>query len=364
MRVLAIAPYGQLGGSELRLATFLEHRPSTVEVHALLVSDGPLRPYLAERDIPTLVASGYEGPPNVARLARFTRSLNRLLDRTRPDVVWAVTAKPALLAVPACRIRRVPIVWHKVDFAWDRLTLPLATCVHGVTVISEALANSLGPLRRSRLLGVVPIALRMGDVRADPDPGRPVIGTVGRLVPPKGHHHIIEAATRLVVDHPALRVVLAGGPAANCPDYPASLVALADELGIGDRLELPGFVEDVAAIYRRLTVFVNATYRDEQGFGLEGLGGSILEASWAGVPVVATDGGGAAEAVRDGETGTLVPASRPDLLAEAIRPYLRDPDLARSVGAAGMRFARERFAPGPASRTLFSLLERAAARSG
>lgn len=364
MRVLAIASYGQLGGSELHLAGYLEHRPADVVPHALLVSDGPLRLHLAERGIPTFAASGFEGRPDPAGVARFTRLMTRLLERVRPDVVWAVAGKAALLAAPACRLSRVPLVWHKVDFAFDRmLTLPLAACVSGVTTVSWALAESLGPLRRRRLLGVVPPALRMPPIAADPDPRHPLIGTLGRLVPRKGHHHIIEATAQLVSEHPDLRVVLAGAPADKYPDYPDSLAALARDLGIGDRLELPGFVDDVAAIYRRLTVFVNATYRDEQGFGLEGLGGSILEASWAGVPVVATDGGGAAEAVRDGETGTLVPASRPDLLAEAIRPYLRDPDLARSVGAAGMRFARDRFAPGPASRTLFHLLERAAARS-
>src|SRR5207245_6031278 len=63
----------------------------------------------------------------------FTRSLLRLLERERPDVVWATGLKAAYMAAPACRIGRVPIVWHKVDFSLDAvLTRPLAVAVNGV----------------------------------------------------------------------------------------------------------------------------------------------------------------------------------------------------------------------------------------
>jgi glycosyltransferase involved in cell wall biosynthesis len=82
----------------------------------------------------------------------------------------------------------------------------------------------------------------------------------------------------------------------------------------------------------------------------------MLEASWAGIPVVATRGGGTAEGLLDGETGTLADSDGPVALAEAIRPYLSDPELARRTGAAGRRFARERFHPEAVSRRLFELL--------
>ena len=81
----------------------------------------------------------------------------------------------------------------------------------------------------------------------------------------------------------------------------------------------------------------------------------MLEASWAGVPVVATGGGGTGEGVMDGRTGTLVPeAAR--LIADAVADYLRDRGLAARTGSAGMEFARARCAPEPASRRLFELL--------
>lgn len=357
MRVLAISSYGGLGGSELSFAAFLEHRPPEVEARALLVSDGGLRGRVAELGIPVAVAAGYEGRPTARRLGRFTRSLLALIAGDRPDAIWAMGQKAALLAAPAAHSAHLPLVWHKVDFSWDRsLAMPVAALSDGVVAVSEAAAEALGPLRLGRLLGVVgpPVTLDAA-LAANPDPARPAIGTLGRLVPYKGHHHILAAAALLLPEFPELRVVLAGPPAGEYPGYPRELERLAAELGMAERVELPGFVA-AADVLERLSVFVNATFRDEQGFGLEGLSGAMLEASWVGVPVVAVRGGGTAEGVLDGETGTLIESPTDAALAAAIAPYLRDPRLAARTGDAGRRFARERFAPEAASRRLFELI--------
>jgi glycosyltransferase involved in cell wall biosynthesis len=357
MKVLAISSYGGLGGSELSFATFLEHRPPEVDARALVVGDGGLPGLLAEDGLRPRVALGYEGRPTAARLSRFTRSLLRLLDDERPDLIWAMAQKATLLSLPAARLRRVPIVWHKVDFSWDReLAVPVAAAVDGVVSVSAAASEVLGPLRGRRLLGVVgpPVTLDEAvDVR--PNAERPTIGTLGRLVPYKGHHDIIEAAALLRPEFPTLRVVLAGAEAPEYPGYRASLLGLARERGLAGDLELPGF-EPALDVLSRLTVFVNATYRDPSGFGLEGLSGAMLEASWAGLPVVATRGGGTSEGVIDGQTGTLLHERGPEGLAAALAPYLRDPALAARAGQAGRRFARARFAPEPAARRLFGFL--------
>ena len=362
MRVLAVSSYGGLGGAELALATFLEHRPPEVEAEAVLVSDGPLGALLERQGVPSVAGHGFEARPTLRALVRFTRALAPHLRRIRPDVVWATGQKAALLSLPACRAAGVPLVWHKVDFSWDRLLAkPLAAGAQGVVCVSRAACAALGPLRARRLLGVVGPPVRLpADLVARPDPERPVIGTLARLVPYKGHHHILRAAALLGEEFPALRVVLAGSGAPQYPDYPRSLEVLAEELGLSDRVELPGHIEAVEPVLERLTVFVNATYRDAQGFGFEGLSGAMLEASWAGIPVVAVRGGGTAEGLRDGATGTLVEAAEPRLLARAIAPYLRHPDLRERTGAAARAHARANYAPGVAARRLFSLLAAAA----
>lgn len=74
----------------------------------------------------------------------------------------------------------------------------------------------------------------------------------------------------------------------------------------------------------------------------EGLGSAVLLAMSAGAPVIASNVGGLAEVVRHRETGLLV-ENRPEAIAAAIRELLGDPDLARSLAAAGRRAVLERF---------------------
>ena len=108
-------------------------------------------------------------------------------------------------------------------------------------------------------------------------------------------HHIVRAAALLRDEFPALRVVLAGAAASEYPDYPDTLARLAREMGLDGDVDMPGHVAP-EEVLPQLTVFVNATYRDEEGFGLEGLSGAMLEAGWVGVPVVAVGGGAPAKA--------------------------------------------------------------------
>jgi glycosyltransferase involved in cell wall biosynthesis len=359
MKVLAISSYGELGGGELSLVEFLSHRPAGVEAIALLVEDGPLRARLLGSGVPTWAAQGFDGRPTPVELARFTRSLLDLLERTDPDVVWATGLKAASMAIPACRLAGVPVVWHKIDFSLDRvLARPLALAVNGVVSVSNAVVGALGHrLRSRRLLAVVGPPVRLADdLRVVPNRRRPTIGTTATLTPIKGQRHIIEAASLLSAEFPHLRVILAGAPSPDYPLFSDELRRLADEHGIGERLELSGFVENVGEVLSRMTVFVNATHRDEHGFGWEGLSGAMLEASWVGLPVVATDGGGTPEGLWDGITGTLVSEADPLAMAHAIAPYLRDPGLARATGEAGTRFTRERFAPAVGAKRLFEAL--------
>jgi glycosyltransferase involved in cell wall biosynthesis len=362
--VLVIASSGRLRGAELSLAEFLRHRPADIQADALVMGEGGLHRRLEELGVPVWTARAYEERPSARRVARFTRSLVALLAELQPDVLLAAGIKAALLAVPGARLSGVPIVWEKVDFSHDALLArPLGAAVNGVVGVSEAVTASLGVMRGRRLLDVIGPPMRLPDEPYRPPAGQqPAIGTLAALTPYKGQHHILAAAGLLSEEFPRLRVVLAGEPLATYPDYPVELRELAGELGISERVQERGFVQDVTEVLGELAVYVNATYRDDRGFGLEGLGGAMLEASWVGLPVVATSGGGTPEGLLEGVTGTLVDSPDPASLAAAIAPYLRDPQLARRTGEAGRAFARERFAPQAAAERLFAALRVAAAR--
>jgi glycosyltransferase involved in cell wall biosynthesis len=356
MKVLAISSHAGGGGAELTFATFLRYRPEDVETRIVVLGDGPLVRTLTERGERPQVTAGYDGRPTLTRVARFTRELRGIIRRERPAVVWAMGIKAALMSAPAGRLTGVPVVWHKVDFSYDRsLARPTAAAVRGVIGVSEAVLAGLGPFRRRRLGVVFPPVTLPESARRDEQREPHRIGMLGRLTPYKGVDAVIRAAALLRSDFPDLRLTIAGEEPGPPSGYRETLVRLAGELDIADAVELPGYV-DPAALLPRLDVLVNATHRDERGFGLEGLSGAMLEASWVGVPVVATAGGGTAEGLVDGGTGALIDQPEPQALAAAIGRYLGDRELNERAGEAGRSFARERCDPQRASHRLFELL--------
>ena len=99
---------------------------------------------------------------------------------------------------------------------------------------------------------------------------------------------------------------------------------------------------------------------------MEGLPTVLIEANGMGVPVVATDATGCADAIVPGETGLLVPPHAPDHLADAINAYLDDPDLRARHGSAGRARVQRDFDPAGiriATAELYDRLVGAAGRS-
>ena len=116
------------------------------------------------------------------------------------------------------------------------------------------------------------------------------------------------------------------------------LKKLAHKLGVADRVRFLGEVSerDLPALYNLASVYVGASRRAER-LGVEGFGISLVEASACGLPVVAGKSGGIPDAVRDGETGFLIPPEDPAAIADAVGRLLADTALAGRVGAAGRR---------------------------
>src|SRR5216117_2362901 len=116
------------------------------------------------------------------------------------------------------------------------------------------------------------------------------------------------------------------------------------DLGLADRVRFFGGIDDQAlpAFYGLGSVYVGASRRAER-LGFEGFGISLVEASACGLPVVAGDSGGIPEAVRDGETGLLVPSEEPAAFADAISRLLADAALARRLGDNGRRAVEGHF---------------------
>jgi D-inositol-3-phosphate glycosyltransferase len=171
------------------------------------------------------------------------------------------------------------------------------------------------------------------------DPGRvvPRVVVVTRLVERKGVADVIAALPSL----PGVELVVAGGGEADLIDDDPEgrrLAALAEELGVFQRIELRGRIEreHVARLLRSADVVVCSPWYEP--FGIV-----PLEAMACGRPVVASAVGGLIDTVVHGVTGLHVPPRRPDKLAQAIGRLLADPVLCERLGAAGAERARSRY---------------------
>jgi phosphatidylinositol alpha-1,6-mannosyltransferase len=213
-------------------------------------------------------------------------------------------------------------------------------CAH----LLDELEIEVGPLQ----VRVVPLGADHGFFRPGVDPaevrlryrleeGRWLL-SVARLTRHKGIDTALRALASLAPDYPELRYAVVG-----IGEEHEALQAEARALGVGERVrfltEVPD--RDLPALYNCAEVYLGVSRLMEQR--VEGFGISLAEASACGLPVVAGRSGGIPEAVRDGETGILVDAERPEAVVDALRHLLDDPELRRRMGAAGRRVVETYF---------------------
>jgi phosphatidylinositol alpha-1,6-mannosyltransferase len=92
---------------------------------------------------------------------------------------------------------------------------------------------------------------------------------------------------------------------------------------------------ELPAYYDAGDVFAMPCRSRRRGLDVEGLGIVYLEASATGLPVIAGDSGGAPDAVREGETGYVVPGGDVAAVADRLTRLLSDPVAAKAMGASG-----------------------------
>lgn len=154
-------------------------------------------------------------------------------------------------------------------------------------------------------------------------PDRPVVAFVGRIQPLKAPDVLLRAAALIPIRGGGpVRVLIAGGASGTGLAAPDSLIRLADELGIADRVTFlpPQSRDQLVDVYRAADLVAVPSY--SESFGLV-----AVEAQACGTPVVAAAVGGLPVAVADGRSGRLVDSHDPQPWAEAITSLL-DSDLA------------------------------------
>jgi glycosyltransferase involved in cell wall biosynthesis len=303
----------------------------------LISGSGPFVDDLRARGIPVVILRHLIGPMRPLTDLRALVEVIGTLRELGPELLTAHGAKVGILGRLAARALRVPLVVTVHGWACAPGTPPVQAAV------SRGLERLIGPLaskiitvsefdRRfgldARLVSeerVVTVHNGMPDVsaslRADPGQTPARLVMVARFEAQKDHATLLRALGELLA-HPWELDLIGDGPLRG------EMEALAGRLGIRERVRFLGQRTDVDRLLAQSQVSLLVS--NWEGFPL-----SILEAMRAGLPVVASSVGGVDEAVRDGETGFLVPRGDVGLLRDRIERLLVSPALRLSLGAQG-----------------------------
>ncbi len=276
----------------------------------------------------------------------FLTRFRRLLLETRPDLVHLHSRRGAdTLGALSARWAGIPTVLsRRVDNPEPSWAVgPKYRLYDAVITISQAIRGVLlGQGVPPEKVHCVPSALDPGPYAGPCDAGAfraafglpdavPVVGMAAQFIPRKGHEVLLRAIPRILANHPTARFLLLG-------DGPLREQVAGDvrAMGLESAVTLPGFRPDLPAFLPCLDLLVHPATR-------EGLGVILLQASAAGVPIVATRAGGIPEAVENGVNGLLVPPDDPRALASAVSALLGDTLRARALGEAGRERVRSLF---------------------
>jgi glycosyltransferase involved in cell wall biosynthesis len=277
--------------------------------------------------------------------------LARLIGEVRPALVHAHSSKAGAVVRLAKPLRPgIPVIYTPHGYAFaghfsrelersayreiERMLARLADRVVCVCEAEARLARTVGPAERVRVVhngieatGAGPVDHRVAELARD----GPVVCALTLLRPGKGIETLIDALPEVLAREPRVRIAVGG----DGPDLGA-LRARARTLGVAKAVHFLGHNPDPLSLLRGAQVFVHPSWAESFPY-------VILEAMSQGLPIVASDVGGVAEAVSAGESGVLVTPGDARALARALIELLGDPDRGARMGAAAKLRFEQRF---------------------
>lgn len=344
MRVLHLSSGNLYGGVETFLVTLARHGGAGAAMASsyALSAEGRLSEELRAAGAPVhLLGSVRARNPFSVRRAR--RALAELLRRERFDAAVCHSAWAQAMFGSTVRAAGVPLVFYLHGDVrgrhwterWARRVRP--DLVVGNSRYTLGTLPNLYPGARAELVAYPVEPADTAALRRERDAVRAELGAAPedvvivqscRLEPWKGHRLHLEALGRLR-GVPGWTCWQVGGVQRDSEAaYLRELQGQAERLGIADRVRWVGQRRDVPRILAAADVHC------QPNLGPEPFGIAYVEALYAGLPVVSTEMGGAAEIVDPG-CGILTPPGDADALAGALRRLVDDPGLRASLGAAG-----------------------------
>jgi glycosyltransferase involved in cell wall biosynthesis len=367
-RILFFDHTAALGGGEIALLHLVEALDrARFESIVVLASEGPLRAKLVDAGIETHVLPLAPGVVQtrkdslgsrsflqvglIARALLYVVRLARFIAKNRIDLVHTNSLKADIIGGFAARLARVPVVWHIRDRIADDYLPPAVAAVFRwlLRIVPDCvIANSEATFRTLRLpVGAKGNVVASGVVHDGVNPvietvarlasAAPLIGIVGRISPWKGQHIFLRAAATVRERFPQARFQIIGSALFDEAKYEKEVRTLTTTLGLDEAVEFTGFRQDVPELIAGLDILAHASTIGEP------FGQVVAEGMIAGKPVVATNGGGVPEIIKDGISGLLVPMDDAPALATAILWLMENPEQAQEIAKAGRQRILDHF---------------------
>lgn len=378
IRVAFIAHYATLYGANRSLLNLIDGLAAhSVVAHVVVPEEGALTRALADRGVPIRIlplrwwmgkraCSGFEKTHlgtwllkclrwrggTLKRLCQNIRILPALVAELRLWDVDLVYTNSSVIPIgfAAARILRRPHIWHLREFAdlhyylhydWGVRVFRhfLARADARIAVSDAVCAHHLGskwPERTYVIYNGVATAMEFDRLYSRMNsrlPGHPdgpyTFAMLGLLHPSKGQGEAIRALSLLPDEVGEARLVIAGDGDIH------GLKTLAEELGIADKVEFLGYIDNPYEAYMVSdAVLVCSRF--------EAMGRVAVEAMSACLPVIGYDHAGTAEIVRHGETGLLY-RDGAESLAACMKQFMANPAWARQLGRNGWQVSRKEY---------------------
>lgn len=327
-------------------------------------SPGKVLDEVGEREGVRTIAVPMERHISLFRDLKSLWKMWRVLRREKPDMIHSMTPKAGLICMMAGWLAGVPVrihtftglVWptstglkRRILMATDWLTCACATHIipEGEGVKSDLLNHHI--TRKPLMI------LGFGNVKGiDLDYFKPAETTskshqgftfvfVGRIVRDKGINELVKAFDRLHQEHNDVRLVLVGPREDDLdPVLPETL----ERIDRGEGIEAVGKQSDVKSFYADADALVFPSYR-------EGFPNVVIEAGAMVLPSIVTDINGSREIIIDGQNGIIVPPQDEEALYQAMKLFVEDPELAKSLAGNARPLIASRYEQGYVRKCLY-----------
>jgi len=361
LRIFYVITKANFGGAQRYVYDLArEAKERGHDVTVVFGEDGRLRELLDKEGIPSIRLKSLERNVSVSGDFSTFVELFRLFWNTKPDVIHLNSSKIGALGALAGRLARVKrIIFTAHGWAvgedrpdWQKALIAFihwwtVVCTHTTIAVSSHTKDELAslPFMREKII-VVHNAIKAyacypkDEARAllsQTNVGAPIpkdtywVGMITELHQNKGVDVAISGFAEIANKHPDTHLVILGSG-----EKLMELVEQIEKRGLGERAHLLGFIPDAGVYVQAFDILLFPSRK-------EGFPYAILEAGYAGVPVIASAVGGIPEAIRDMETGVLIHPKNPQEVARALTMLLADEPRRKSMGVAFQADTTERF---------------------